>query len=72
MSIIQRRWLRCLKDKHAMTIQYISLPAKFEEKIGTFSHEKIKILDSTRHNNKIRVEGNRFEIRLLIDDHSGI
>jgi tRNA pseudouridine13 synthase len=56
-----------LKDKHAMTIQYISLPAKFEEKIGAFSHDKIKILDSTRHNNKIRVghlKGNRFEIRL--------
>ncbi len=56
-----------LKDKHAMTIQYISLPAKFEEKIDAFSHEKIKILDKVRHNNKIRVghlKGNRFEIRL--------
>jgi tRNA pseudouridine13 synthase len=56
-----------LKDKHAMTIQYISLPAKLEEKLSTFSHEKIKILDTTRHNNKIRVghlKGNRFEIRL--------
>ncbi len=56
-----------LKDKHAMTIQYISLPAKFEEKIDAFSHDKIKILDKVRHNNKIRVghlKGNRFEIRL--------
>jgi len=56
-----------LKDKHAMTIQYISLPAKLEEKLSTFSHEKIKILETTRHNNKIRVghlKGNRFEIRL--------
>ena len=56
-----------LKDKHAMTIQYISLPAKLEEKLSTFSHEKIKILDTTRHNNKIRVghlKGNRFNIRL--------
>ena len=56
-----------LKDKHAMTIQYISLPAKLEEKLSTLGHEKLKILDTTRHNNKIRVghlKGNRFEIRL--------
>ena len=56
-----------LKDKHAMTIQYISLPAKLEERLSSFSHDKIKILETTRHNNKIRVghlKGNRFEIRL--------
>jgi len=56
-----------LKDKHAMTIQYISLPAKLEEKLQSFSHEKIKILSWERHNNKIRVghlKGNRFHIRL--------
>ncbi len=56
-----------LKDKHAMTIQYISLPAKFEAKLEAFSHEKIKILEQTRHNNKLRVghlKGNRFSIRL--------
>ncbi|SFV69094.1 tRNA pseudouridine 13 synthase [hydrothermal vent metagenome] len=56
-----------LKDKHAMTIQYISLPARFEDKLEVFSHDKIKILDKVRHNNKIRVghlKGNRFGIRL--------
>ena len=56
-----------LKDKNAMTIQYISLPAKFEEKLSEFKHDKIKILNSTKHNNKIRVghlKGNRFNIRL--------
>ncbi len=56
-----------LKDKHAMTIQYISLPAKFEEKLKAFSHDKIKILSMVLHNNKIRVghlKGNRFKIRL--------
>ncbi|SFV90445.1 tRNA pseudouridine 13 synthase [hydrothermal vent metagenome] len=56
-----------LKDKHAMTIQYISLPAKLQERLESFAHEKIKILEMTRHNNKIRVghlKGNRFEIRL--------
>ena len=56
-----------LKDKHAMTIQHISLPAKFSDKLDSFTHEKIKILETTRHNNKIRVghlKGNRFQIRL--------
>jgi len=56
-----------LKDKNAMTIQHISIPAKFEEKLEGFSHEKIKILSTNRHNNKIRVghlKGNRFNIRL--------
>ncbi|HHS92627.1 MAG TPA: tRNA pseudouridine(13) synthase TruD [Campylobacterales bacterium] len=57
-----------LKDKHAMTMQYISLPAKNNEEIlKTFNHEKIKILGTYRHNNKIRVghlKGNHFKIRL--------
>jgi len=56
-----------LKDKHAMTIQSISIPAKFEEKMTTFEHPQIKILNTVRHNNKIRVghlKGNRFHIRL--------
>ena len=56
-----------LKDKNALTIQYISLLAKDSSKIDNFSHDKIKILETTRHNNKIRVghlKGNRFHIRL--------
>ncbi|MFT7823340.1 MAG: tRNA pseudouridine(13) synthase TruD [Sulfurimonas sp.] len=56
-----------LKDKHAMTIQSISLPARFEEKLSAFEHPQIKILSTTRHHNKIRVghlKGNRFQIRL--------
>jgi len=56
-----------LKDKHAMTIQHISVLAIHEEKLKAFAHEKIKILDMVRHNNKIRIghlKGNRFKIRL--------
>ncbi len=56
-----------LKDKHAMTIQSVSVPAKYREKLENFTHEKIKILEMTQHNNKIRVghlKGNRFHIRL--------
>jgi len=56
-----------LKDKHAMTIQFISVPFGDREKLERFSHEKIKILEMIRHSNKIRVghlKGNRFHIRL--------
>ncbi len=57
-----------LKDKNAMTMQYISLLAKDnEEKLKTFDHDKIKILNTYRHNNKIRVghlKGNHFKVRL--------
>ncbi len=55
-----------LKDKAGMTIQYISLPRKFEKDIERFSHEKIKILDTTYHTNKIKIghlKGNRFFVR---------
>ena len=55
-----------LKDKHAMTIQYISLMAIHEGKLEDFSHPQIKILDRVRHNNKIRIghlKGNRFHLR---------
>lgn len=56
-----------LKDKHALTKQYISLPKKCEELLEGFSHPNIKILEKTYHNNKIRIghlKGNRFFIRL--------
>ena len=56
-----------LKDKNAMTVQTISMPKSFEEKLKTFKHNNIKILETTYHNNKIRVghlKGNKFFIRL--------
>lgn len=56
-----------LKDKHAMTKQYISLHKKHEEALERFEHPEIKILSKTYHNNKIRIghlKGNRFFIRL--------
>jgi tRNA pseudouridine13 synthase len=56
-----------LKDKNAMTKQYISVLKIYEEKLATFTHEKIKILSTNYHNNKLRIghlKGNRFFIRL--------
>ncbi len=56
-----------LKDKHAITLQYISIPRKYESRIKEFKHRNIKILQEYIHNRKIRVghlKGNRFWIRL--------
>jgi len=56
-----------LKDKNAMTIQYISVHRKYEEILDKFEHPQIKILEKTYHNNKIRIghlKGNHFFIRL--------
>jgi len=55
-----------LKDKHALTTQYLSLPASVEKELERFEHEGVKILDMTRHENKLRVghlKGNRFRLR---------
>jgi tRNA pseudouridine13 synthase len=56
-----------LKDKNAMTRQYISVNRKYEEKLRSFEDMDIKIVSFTYHNNKIRtghLKGNRFFIRL--------
>ena len=56
-----------LKDKNAMTVQSISIHKQYEEKLKTFNHPNIKILNTTYHNNKIKVghlKGNGFFIRL--------
>ncbi|MEA3498673.1 MAG: tRNA pseudouridine(13) synthase TruD [Campylobacterota bacterium] len=56
-----------LKDKNAMTVQYISIHRQYEEKIDKLSHPQIKFLEKTYHNNKIKtghLKGNKFFIRL--------
>ena len=56
-----------LKDKYGMTIQYISILNRHAKNIENFSHENIKILQSFRHKNKLKIghlRGNRFFIRL--------
>jgi len=56
-----------LKDKEGSTLQYFSLPRQAEGKLTDFSHPQIKILDITKHNNKIKpghLKGNNFKIRL--------
>ncbi|HIP55399.1 MAG TPA: tRNA pseudouridine(13) synthase TruD, partial [Arcobacter sp.] len=56
-----------LKDKNAMTIQHLSIHKQYKEQIEKFSHPKMKILETTYHNNKIKIghlKGNKFFIRL--------
>ena len=56
-----------LKDKNALTYQYISLPRRYEKALENFTHPKIKIIETTYHKNKIRLghlKGNRFFVRL--------
>ncbi len=56
-----------LKDKDGLTTQYVSILKKYEEHFENFSHEKIKILNKTYHNNKLKIghlKANRFFIRL--------
>ncbi|MEA1916670.1 MAG: tRNA pseudouridine(13) synthase TruD [Campylobacterota bacterium] len=56
-----------LKDKNALTKQYISIHKKYEETIDAMDIENIKVLEKTYHNNKIKtghLKGNRFFIRV--------
>ena len=56
-----------LKDKHALTKQYISVHRQHETVMESFDAAGIKILSKTYHNNKIKMghlKGNRFFIRL--------
>lgn len=60
-----------LKDKNALTTQYITLPLSLQAKltscISTLEEKQIKILSISQHNNKLRIghlKGNEFFIRL--------
>jgi len=55
-----------LKDKHALTTQYLTLPAAYETELRTWEHPQVKILDLQRHGNKLKIghlKGNRFRLR---------
>jgi len=56
-----------LKDKHATTTQYISVPLKFSKSFERLRHPRIKILESFRGKEKLSIgdlKGNNFFIRL--------
>jgi len=56
-----------LKDKQALTRQWVSLPASCTERMKTFSCKGVEILEQDLHRNKLKtghLKGNRFIIRV--------
>jgi len=56
-----------LKDRRAVTRQWVSVPARCEPQIETAASDGVRIVKSARHRNKLRtghLRGNRFTIRL--------
>ncbi|CAN5486077.1 tRNA pseudouridine(13) synthase TruD [soil metagenome] len=54
-----------LKDRHAVTRQWISVPANVEANLPAIDGDGVKLLNVTRHTNKLRtghLKGNRFRI----------
>ena len=60
-----------LKDKHAVTRQWLSLPSKARAPSAWQLPEGIRVVEHTRHSNKLRTGhllGNRFRITLVTSD----
>ncbi len=55
-----------LKDKHALTTQYLTVPAECAPALERLDHPQMTILESQLHGNKLRIghlKGNRFRLR---------
>ncbi len=64
-----------LKDKHAVTRQWLSLPSKARPPSEWQLPEGIRVVEHTRHSNKLRTGhllGNRFRITLVTADTSAL
>jgi tRNA pseudouridine13 synthase len=54
-----------LKDRHAVTRQWISVPAHLEDRLGELEGDGIRLLGVSRHTNKLKpghLHGNRFRV----------
>lgn len=54
-----------LKDRQAVTRQFLSVPATCEDRIAAIETDSIRVLDAQRHRNKLKtghLRGNRFEV----------
>lgn len=54
-----------MKDKAAVTTQWISVPARGEAKLASFAMDGVRVLEAKRHGNKLKtghLHGNRFDI----------
>ena len=55
------------KDRHAVTRQYVSVPARSLDRVGRLDTEQIEVLRVSRHPHKLRtghLRGNRFSVLL--------
>ena len=55
-----------LKDKDALTIQWISVPRIYRDEINKFQDREIKVLEQDLHRNKLKtghLKGNKFFVR---------
>tara|TARA_B100000029_G_scaffold176586_1_gene173883 strand:+ start:1827 stop:2873 length:1047 start_codon:yes stop_codon:yes gene_type:complete len=56
-----------MKDRRALTRQWVSVPASAEAKLGQVDSGSVRVLKSVRHRNKLKtghLVGNRFEIHV--------
>ena len=63
-----------LKDRHAVTRQYVSVPAQVEANLAALDGDGIRLLRVARHGNKLRaghLRGNRFRILVREADPNG-
>jgi tRNA pseudouridine13 synthase len=54
-----------LKDRHAVTRQMVSVPARTESLLGQLEGDGIRVLEVSRHTNKLKpghLHGNRFQV----------
>lgn len=64
-----------LKDRHAITRQFVSIPAKCESRLCAIDHPQITLLKTGRHRNKLRpghLKGNRFSIVIRDIEPAGL
>lgn len=70
LSGVKERDIGCagMKDKHAITTQWLSLPGNCPEPTEWALPPGVELLEHTRHTNKLRTGhlfGNRFKLRLI-------
>lgn len=56
-----------MKDRRAVTRQWVSVPARCSEKLGQVESDAVHVLDASRHTNALKTghcRGNRFVIRI--------
>ncbi len=63
-----------LKDRHAITRQWVSVPKEFEPRVKNIDGNGVRVLKSGLHTNKLKpghLRGNRFRLLIREADRSG-